>query len=230
MLLLQLLWPLRRSSGDRQQRRQHDAASSGINGTDDLNSYLLAAAAASVHAQQQNNPDERTAASEDSFDSTATPIPNSSIYTNATSVNGAEDDDTRSTIVSQCRRYTEDPTPFPLSIGKRTPGGCAELFQAIPQSAAQTLQTLPLTEATVELGKTRCYWALLSADYSQGNGPTGEKLHFVYLDPVLQQHMAEQAERLVGSDSFTTMCTPRSATAYATTCTRSSRAARFSAA
>ncbi|GAC72843.1 hypothetical protein PANT_7d00306 [Moesziomyces antarcticus T-34] len=181
---------------------QHDAASSGINGTDDLNSYLLAAAAASVHAQQQNNPDERTAASEDSFDSTATPIPNSSIYTNATSVNDAEDDDTRSTIVSQCRRYTEDPTPFPLSIGKRTPGGCAELFQATPQSAAQTLQTLPLTEATVELGKTRCYWALLSADYSQGNGPTGEKLHFVYLDPVLQQHMAEQAERLVGSDFY----------------------------
>ncbi len=181
---------------------QHDAASSGINGTDDLNSYLLAAAAASVHAQQQNNPDERAAASEDSFDSTATPIPNSSIYTNATSVNGADDDDSRSAIVSQCRRYTDDPTPFPLSIGKRTPGGCAELFQAHPQSAAQTLQTLPLTEANVDLGKTRCYWALLSADHSQGNGPTGEKLHFVYLDPVLQQHMAEQAERLVGSDFY----------------------------
>ena len=180
---------------------QHEVPEHAVNGTDDLNSYLLAAAAASVHAQQQSNGDDpHKTQSEESFDSTATPVPNS-VYTNGTSVNGSEEDDVRAAIHEQCHRYTDDRAPFPISIGKRTPGGCAEYLAATP-SAAEQLEQLPLTEANVGLGKTRCYWALLSADHSRGSVPTGEKLHFVYLDPVLQQHMAEQAGSMIGSDFY----------------------------
>ncbi|KAF8071733.1 hypothetical protein FPV67DRAFT_1667202 [Lyophyllum atratum] len=38
-----------------------------------------------------------------------------------------------------------------------------------------------------KVGQTRCYWALLSSE-----------LQFIYLDPVLQSHLEEQAELLVG--------------------------------
>ena len=184
--------------------QQEPTVADGLEGSGDLHSYLLAAAAASVHAQQQRNDNDdddsqHKAPSEDSFDSTATPVPNS-VYTNGTSVNGSEEDDARAAIHDQCRKYTDDRAPYPLSIGKRTPGGFAEALA--DHDAAQTLDHLPLTEATVELGKTRCYWALLSADHSKGNGPTGEKLNFVYLDPILQQHMAEQAASMVGSDFY----------------------------
>ncbi|KIP05026.1 hypothetical protein PHLGIDRAFT_92699 [Phlebiopsis gigantea 11061_1 CR5-6] len=41
--------------------------------------------------------------------------------------------------------------------------------------------------ALPKVGGTRCYWALLSSD-----------LRFVYLDPVLQSHLSEQADDLVG--------------------------------
>ncbi|SPO24949.1 uncharacterized protein UTRI_01453_B [Ustilago trichophora] len=181
------------------QPEESASADASMDGPDDLNSYLLAAAAASVHAQQQRNDHEDLAKahSEDSFDSTATPVPNS-VYTNGTSVNGSEADDARAAIHDQCRKYTDDSAPYPLTIGKRTPGGCAQVLS----EGAQNLDHLPFTEATVELGKTRCYWALLSADHSKGNGPTGEKLHFVYLDPILQQHMAEQSALMVGSDFY----------------------------
>ncbi|SPO22775.1 uncharacterized protein UTRI_01453 [Ustilago trichophora] len=191
---------------DQQQQRQQDEAAAAapdasMDGPDDLDSYLLAAAAASVHAQQQridhSHDDLAKPQSEDSFDSTATPVPNS-VHTNGTSVNGSEEDDARAAIYDQCRKYTEDSAPYPLTIGKRTPGGCAQVLS----EGAQNLDHLPFTEATVELGKTRCYWALLSADHSKGNGPTGERLHFVYLDPILQQHMAEQAAPMVGSDFY----------------------------
>lgn len=168
---------------------------------EDLNSYLLAAAAASVQAQQQvNGDDQHKTQSEESFDSNATPVHNS-VYTNGTSVNGSDEDDARAAVHHQCRKYTDERAPYPLTIGKRTPGGCAELL-ADRDIAAKELDHLPLSESHVELGKTRCYWALLSADHSKGNGATGEKLHFVYLDPVLQQHMAEQADGMVGSDFY----------------------------
>ncbi len=172
---------------------------------EDLDSYLLAAAAASVHAQQQNagSDDQQKAQSEDSLDSNVTPAA-ASVATNGTSVNGSDTDDARAAIHDQCRRYTDDLSPFPLPIGKRTAGGCvqhlADLHGAQPTS--RDLQRLPFTEATVELGKTRCYWALVSADHSHGKGPTGEHLQFVYLDPILQQHMAEQAGQMVGSDFY----------------------------
>lgn len=38
-----------------------------------------------------------------------------------------------------------------------------------------------------KVGETRCYWTLLSSD-----------LHFVYLDPVLSYHLADQADLLIG--------------------------------
>ncbi|SNX82307.1 uncharacterized protein MEPE_01013 [Melanopsichium pennsylvanicum] len=164
-----------------------DVPSDSIDGADHLNSYLLAAAAASVHAQQQRDDNlQHKATSEDSFDSTTDRVPNS-VYTNGTSINGSDEDDTRlAAIHEQCRKYTDDTSPYPLSIAKRAPDH----------------SQLPSTEATVDLGKTRCYWALLSADYCRGNGPTGDKLDFVYLDPILQQHMAEQAPPMIGSNFY----------------------------
>uniref|UniRef100_V5F1C3 GATA-type domain-containing protein n=2 Tax=Kalmanozyma brasiliensis (strain GHG001) TaxID=1365824 RepID=V5F1C3_KALBG len=174
------------------------------NAPGDLDSYLLAAAAASVHAQQQHaGDDQQKAHSEDSFDSSATPNPNS-VGTNGTSVNGSDTDDTRTAIQDQCHKYIDHLSPFPLPIGKRTPGGSAQHCAGPDgtRTAPQDFSQLPFTEATVELGKTRCYWALLSADHSQGKGPTGERLQFVYLDPVLQQHMAEQSSLMVGSDFY----------------------------
>ena len=178
-----------------QQQKTTDNHSLGT--PDDLNSYLLAAAAASVHAQQQYlADDQQTPHSQDNLDSNAASI-RTSVHTNGTSVNGSGSNEARAAIHDRCKKYTDDRTPFPLTIGGRTPGGVAHL-----QSASNNLDHLPSTEATVELGKTRCYWALLSADYTRGNGPTGEKLQFVYLDPILQQHMAEQTAKMVGSDFY----------------------------
>lgn len=182
------------SQADQQHTADHNVVVS-----DALDSYLLAAAAASVHAQQQHSTDAaQKNSSEDSLTFAATPGPDR-LYTNGTSIGSSDTDEVRAAILDQCRKYTDEPAPFPLTIGKRTPGGCA---QVLADGSSQSVEQLPLTEAQVELGKTRCYWALLSADYSQGNGPTGEKLQFVYLDPVLQQHMAEQAIRMVGSDFY----------------------------
>ncbi|CDR99389.1 uncharacterized protein SPSC_03977 [Sporisorium scitamineum] len=188
---------------DQQQQQTTDHA---LGASDDLNSYLLAAAAASVHAQQQHlSDDQQKAQSERSFDTANGSISNS-IHANDTSINGSDMDDAprAATIQGQCQKYIDDRTPFPLTIGKRTPGGVAELLASTNggQHASQGLDGLPFTQAKVELGKTRCYWALLSADHSQGSGPTGEKLEFVYLDPILQQHMAEQAGKMVGSDFY----------------------------
>ncbi|KAJ7284933.1 hypothetical protein C8J57DRAFT_704389 [Mycena rebaudengoi] len=45
---------------------------------------------------------------------------------------------------------------------------------------------------TIPVGNTRCYWALLSAD-----------LQFIYLDPVLANHLGAQAEELVGKSLLT---------------------------
>ncbi|KAI0822467.1 hypothetical protein BC628DRAFT_1327012 [Trametes gibbosa] len=42
-----------------------------------------------------------------------------------------------------------------------------------------------------KLGETRCYWTLLTSD-----------LHFLYLDPVLANHLGEQAGLLVGKSLF----------------------------
>lgn len=174
--------------------------------TDDLSFYLVAAAAASVQAQQQlngNSHGHTHTQSGEIFDSNATSMPDS-VYTNGTSVKSSEEEDARAALHEQCRKYTDDLAPFPLTIGKRTPEGCAQALGQCQdaQASAQKLEELPTTEASVELGKTRCYWALLSADYSNGNGPTGKKLQFVYLDPILQQHMAEQTEQLVGSNFY----------------------------
>ncbi|CBQ70334.1 conserved hypothetical protein [Sporisorium reilianum SRZ2] len=173
---------------------QQQTTEPGLSASDDLNSYLLAAAAASVQAQQQHlsDDDHQKAQSQQSFDTATTPIPNST-YTN-----GSDIDDARAAIQGRCQKYIDDRTPFPLDIGKRTPGGVAQLLA----DGSQDLDHLPVTQAKVGLGKTRCYWALLSADHSKGHGPTGEKLEFVYLDPTLQQHMAEQAAKMVGSDFY----------------------------
>ncbi|TKY85188.1 hypothetical protein EX895_006268 [Sporisorium graminicola] len=190
-----------------QQQQQHTADHNDLGGaSEDLDSYLLAAAAASVHAQQQHlSDDQQKAQSEQNFDIAATSIPNGT-YTIDASVNGSNVDDARAraAVQDRCQKYIDDRTPFPLTIGNRTPGGVAELLASsnVGQHDSQNLAHLPLTEAKVELGKTRCYWALLSADHSKGNGPTGEKLEFVYLDPILQQHMAEQASQMVGSDFY----------------------------
>jgi hypothetical protein len=43
----------------------------------------------------------------------------------------------------------------------------------------------------VPLGRTRCYWALLSPS-----------LHFVFLDPVLETHLQGQREGFLGSCLF----------------------------
>ncbi|KAF7965888.1 hypothetical protein HWV62_41008 [Athelia sp. TMB] len=45
----------------------------------------------------------------------------------------------------------------------------------------------PVPRALPKIGETRCYWSLLSAG-----------LDFIYLDPVLQYHLEEQASTLVG--------------------------------
>ncbi|TFK40313.1 hypothetical protein BDQ12DRAFT_628218 [Crucibulum laeve] len=50
-----------------------------------------------------------------------------------------------------------------------------------PYSADQPPISLP------KVGQTRCYWALLSSE-----------LHFLYLDPVLSEHLCEQSKLLVG--------------------------------
>ncbi|SOV07127.1 uncharacterized protein UDID_01348 [Ustilago sp. UG-2017a] len=191
------------AQGHGQYIDQHQPTEEAMPGGDDLGAYLLsaAAAAASVHAQQQiNGEDRQKAQSEESFDSSATPVHNS-VPTNGASVNGSDEDDARAAVHEKCRKYTGDSAPYPLAIGKRTPGGSAELL-ADCDIAAKELDHLPLIKSHVELGKTRCYWALLSANHSKGNGATGEKLHFVYLDPILQQHMAEQAQGMIGSDFY----------------------------
>jgi hypothetical protein len=42
---------------------------------------------------------------------------------------------------------------------------------------------------TVALGRTRCYWCILS--------PT---LHFVFVDPILHTHLEEQSKAFIGSN------------------------------
>ncbi|KAJ9479750.1 hypothetical protein PHBOTO_003256 [Pseudozyma hubeiensis] len=180
------------SEGLERQQHQH-ADHDGADRPDDLDSYLVAAAAASVHAQQQQTTDvSPKEALQGSSDPSNAPV------TTLTHVNGTSADDTvmdgaRAAIHHQCRKYSDDQTPFPLSLGKRTPS----VRPASPQDGVP-----PQLEPRVELGKTRCYWALLSADYSKGKGPTGDRLQFVYLDPVLQQHMDQQAASMVGSDFY----------------------------
>ncbi|GAC99052.1 hypothetical protein PHSY_006649 [Pseudozyma hubeiensis SY62] len=176
-----------------QQQQQQHTLHDGADRTDDLDSYLVAAAAASVHAQQQQI---SHASEEDLLRGSSNPA--TTPLTTQTHINGTSADTSvmtgaRAALHDQCRRYSDDQTPFPLSIGKRTLAGR-------PASSRDSVP--PQLEPRVELGKTRCYWALLSADYSKGNGPTGDKLQFVYLDPVLQQHLDQQSASMVGSDFY----------------------------
>ncbi|GLB40206.1 putative PAS domain containing protein [Lyophyllum shimeji] len=55
-----------------------------------------------------------------------------------------------------------------------------------------------------KVGQTRCYWALLSSE-----------LQFIYLDPVLQSHLEEQAELLVGKSLLSFVHPDEQATAKA---------------
>ncbi|GJE96612.1 hypothetical protein PsYK624_128110 [Phanerochaete sordida] len=64
---------------------------------------------------------------------------------------------------------------------------------SVPQDSNHALQLddrLPITLPKV--GQTRCYWALLSTH-----------LNFVYLDPVLQSHLEDQADALIGKSLLT---------------------------
>ncbi|RDB25524.1 hypothetical protein Hypma_006509 [Hypsizygus marmoreus] len=58
-------------------------------------------------------------------------------------------------------------------------------YPAYNHSSSYSPDHSPVTLPKV--GQTRCYWALLSSE-----------LQFIYLDPVLQSHLEEQAELLVG--------------------------------
>ncbi|PWZ00975.1 hypothetical protein BCV70DRAFT_86351 [Testicularia cyperi] len=173
--------------------------------TPDLSSYLMAAAAASVQAQQHRDQqeDEIKAASDDSSNSAGTPAQHSA-HTTGTSINGDEHDAKSHTLSSKCQKYIDEHSPYPLDAGTRFPGGFQKLVESYSshEQAEEAYNATPFNQSKVELGKTRCYWALLSADHSRSSGPSGDRLHFVYLDPVLQQHMAQQADSLVGTDFF----------------------------
>ncbi|ESK89015.1 gata transcription [Moniliophthora roreri MCA 2997] len=69
------------------------------------------------------------------------------------------------------------------------PDDASKLPSPIPLSSTSTTFPMTSNEDTQlpKVGQQRCYWALLSSD-----------LHFIYLDPVLQYHLEEQAGSLVG--------------------------------
>ncbi|KAI0635659.1 hypothetical protein C8Q77DRAFT_1216264 [Trametes polyzona] len=57
----------------------------------------------------------------------------------------------------------------------------------LPHPAHQSQVSDRSTIGLPKVGETRCYWTLLTSD-----------LHFLYLDPVLANHLGEQADLLVG--------------------------------
>ncbi|PWN50611.1 hypothetical protein IE53DRAFT_87207 [Violaceomyces palustris] len=111
--------------------------------------------------------------------------------------------------VPLCSPYHSDLSPFPLGLGKRVVSGLAarEQDRSMGNGASEdTGKYGGQSGIQIGLGKTRCYWAILTTP----PGPTPEDsvmrpqedLRFVYLDPVLQHHLDAQADAMVGSSFF----------------------------
>lgn len=95
----------------------------------------------------------------------------------------------------QPRPYQGPSAPFPLPTNKRSLGGLAALDE---HEGANVMKSL-FGEGRAQpapLGKTRCYWALLSY-HSSADNPYD--MTFVYCDPVLQSHLGTEADHMLVS-------------------------------
>ncbi|CAO1629620.1 unnamed protein product [Jaminaea pallidilutea] len=97
------------------------------------------------------------------------------------------------------RPYEGHSSPFPLPVGKRSLAGLAALDE---KAGAEGYSKLPGNGRRAQpaaLGKTRCYWAILSYHATEHDP---HDLTFLYCDPVLQSHLGTEAELMNGKSFF----------------------------
>ncbi|SPO36150.1 uncharacterized protein PSFLO_01621 [Pseudozyma flocculosa] len=176
----------------------------------ELSSYFLAAAA-SIHQQHQQQQEQQQQQEEQQHDHAQTQPPAESDGAAPWGIYpvGPDWEAQQGQIRDACQIYQDDRCPFPLDQGKRLIGGIRAIVdeataEAGPTAAQAKLDALPKTTIDVGLGQTRCYWALLSASVGPpgGSAEASDDLRFVYLDPVLQHHLCEQADAMVGTSFF----------------------------